>query len=671
MSGRSMFTAARMVWLLACAGAMIDAIHAGTGASFGLPDVVWTTWIYVAVLGCCGVAVLVAARSAGGGRVPCLLLGVGMLAYAPGQALYTQIVAHQASATFPTLADYGWLAFYPFALGAVILTVRSSMASIRRLALLDGLIGALTMLAMGSVLVVDLALKGHGLHGGQVGNIVYSFADQVLAGIALGTFALFGWRPPRVLALLALGFLLQAVEDALYLHEVARGHFPTGGWVLVPWLAAFVVISAAAVFGRSQGSREVDYESTATAVAPIAFALILVAVTIAIMSGSTPWAGAIAVDGCALVAVVSRMGLTLRRNVALLREARDDSITDVLTGLGNRRALLEAAHDAVGLAMTGAPTLTVALYDLDGFKAYNDSYGHAAGDDLLRRLSRRLGAAVPPPAQAFRLGGDEFCVLIPADVRDPDAVVLAAANALTEAGEAFAIANSHGTATLPGDGELIGEALAVADTRMYAMKQQRPLRRQANVFGLLRRVQAEIDPDIQVHQTEVARLAADTGSALGMDQKRIAILASAAEFHDIGKIAIPESILNKPGPLDEDEWAYIRRHPLIGERVLLAAPGMDEVAAIVRSSHERLDGRGYPDGLSGSALPLEARIVSACDAYHAMISDRPYRAGVSVDEALVELERCAGSQFDPEVVRALSSVALRSCEPEAVLAPVA
>jgi two-component system, cell cycle response regulator len=203
---------------------------------------------------------------------------------------------------------------------------------------------------------------------------------------------------------------------------------------------------------------------------------------------------------------------------------------------------------------------------------------------------------------------------------------------------------------------------------MYAIKQQRPLRRQANTFGLLRRVLEEIDPEVQVHQTEVARLAADTGRMLGMDPKRIVILVHAAEFHDIGKIAIPESILNKPGVLDADEWAYIRRHTLIGERILRAAPGMEEVAAVVRSSHERLDGRGYPDGLAGDAIPFEARVVSACDAFHAMISDRFYRAAISVDEALAELKRCAGSQFDAEVVRAISDVVLRSSEPEALLA---
>lgn len=644
---------------------MIDVIRSASGASFGLPDVIWATWIYVAVIGCSGLAVLVAAGSSDGARAPRLLLAVGVLAYAPGQALYTQIVAHQPSATFPTLADYGWLSFYPCALGAVILTVRGSLGQVRRVALLDALVGALTMLALGSVLVVDLALHGNGLHGGQVGNIVYSFADLVVAGIALGTFALFGWRPPRVLALLALGFLIQTVEDTLYLHEVARGHFPTEGWVLVPWMASFVTISAAAVFGRSQGGRKVDYESTTAAVAPVAFALVLVAVTIAVMSGPVPWVGAIAIDGCALVAVVSRMGLTLRSNIALLREARDDSLTDALTGLGNRRAFLETAEAAVGLALAGGPKLTIALFDLDGFKVYNDSYGHAAGDALLCRLSGRLHAAVPAPAHAFRLGGDEFCVLIPADAGDPDAVVLAAASALTETGEAFVIANSYGTATVPGDGELIDEALVCADARMYATKRQRPLRRQAGACGLLRRVLEEIDPDVQVYQTEVARLAIETGKALGMDHQRLAILAHAAEFHDIGKLAIPESILAKPGPLDEHEWAYMRRHTLIGERILRAASGMEEVAAIVRSSYERLDGQGYPDGLTGAAIPLEARIVSACDAFHAMVSNRSYRVGMSVEDALAELERCAGSQFDPEVVGALSAVARSSSEPAA------
>jgi HD-GYP domain-containing protein (c-di-GMP phosphodiesterase class II) len=156
-----------------------------------------------------------------------------------------------------------------------------------------------------------------------------------------------------------------------------------------------------------------------------------------------------------------------------------------------------------------------------------------------------------------------------------------------------------------------------------------------------------------------------------MDTKRIAILVHAAEFHDIGKIAIPASILTKPSPLDEDEWVYMRRHTLIGERILRAAPGMEDVAVIVRSSHERLDGQGYPDGLTGAEIPLEARIVSVCDAFHAMISDRSYRLGMSVDDALAELERCAGSQFDPEVVQVLSAVALRSSEPEVLLAPTA
>jgi HD-GYP domain-containing protein (c-di-GMP phosphodiesterase class II) len=142
-------------------------------------------------------------------------------------------------------------------------------------------------------------------------------------------------------------------------------------------------------------------------------------------------------------------------------------------------------------------------------------------------------------------------------------------------------------------------------------------------------------------------------SNLGLDAVEIERIAAAGLLHDIGKVAIPDRILHKPGGLDAEEWDLMREHPVIGERILRAIPGMGAVARIVRHEHERFDGTGYPDGLSGEDIPIGSRIILACDTYHAMTSDRPYRARLAHGEAIAELARCAGTQFDPRVTEAL------------------
>ncbi len=180
-------------------------------------------------------------------------------------------------------------------------------------------------------------------------------------------------------------------------------------------------------------------------------------------------------------------------------------------------------------------------------------------------------------------------------------------------------------------------------------------RRQAH--DVLLSVLREREPDLDEHVRAVASLARAVGEHLDLDANALDELTRAAQMHDIGKVAIPDSILAKPGPLDEQEWALMRRHTLLGERILSAAPALGGVAAIVRSSHERWDGRGYPDGLAGEDIPLGARIVFACDAYHAMTSERPYGRRRAPEEALAELHAQAGRQFDPRVVEAFAAVA--------------
>ena len=165
----------------------------------------------------------------------------------------------------------------------------------------------------------------------------------------------------------------------------------------------------------------------------------------------------------------------------------------------------------------------------------------------------------------------------------------------------------------------------------------------------------EREPDLHAHITGVAETAVAAARQLGMTPEQIDEVRRAAELHDVGKIAIPDAILQKRGPLDDEEWSFMRRHTIIGERILAAAPALAPVATLVRSGHERWDGAGYPDGMAGEEIPLGARVVCVCDAYDAMVSERPYREALSPAAALEELHRCAGSQFDPRVVEAFAA----------------
>ena len=162
-------------------------------------------------------------------------------------------------------------------------------------------------------------------------------------------------------------------------------------------------------------------------------------------------------------------------------------------------------------------------------------------------------------------------------------------------------------------------------------------------------------PDLPMHLDSVGSLAVEAGIGLGLRPDELDELVRAAQLHDLGKLAIPDGILHKAGALNEREWAFVRQHPLVGERILRASPAFGNVATVVRSTHERWDGGGYPDGLAGEEIPLAARIIAVCDAFTAMTSHRPYRAALSEHEALAELERFAGTQFDPDVVRLVAA----------------
>jgi diguanylate cyclase (GGDEF)-like protein/PAS domain S-box-containing protein len=332
------------------------------------------------------------------------------------------------------------------------------------------------------------------------------------------------------------------------------------------------------------------------------------------------------------------------------------ALHDPLTGLGNRRALLADLHARLDRASVESPVL-LQLFDLDGFKNYNDTFGHPAGDALLTRMAHRLKDGLVDRATAYRMGGDEFCVLSLFSSDDHEGIARIAADALTEHGEGFQVTASYGSVVLPVDADTPTEALREADRRMYARKTSSSRssagRQSADV---LLRILSERSSTLGIHLDEVTALCEAVADRLALPEDEVAPLLQAASLHDVGKVAIPDEILNKPGALDESEWEFMRRHTVIGERILAAAPALTAASKLVRSTHERFDGSGYPDGLAGDDIPIGARIIAVCDAYDAMISARPYRAPMQWARALAELRRCAGTQFDPDVVDVFGQV---------------
>jgi diguanylate cyclase (GGDEF)-like protein len=348
-------------------------------------------------------------------------------------------------------------------------------------------------------------------------------------------------------------------------------------------------------------------------------------------------------------------GIALLSFRASHHDLEEAVITDALTGLGNRRKLLIDIEHSIASASAERPTALV-LCDLDGFKTYNDTFGHPAGDQLLANLGSKLQAAVTGIGQAYRMGGDEFCALVSLQGADVTTIMDLVGDALTEEGDGFNIRCSRGAALIPTETDDSSEALRTADRRMYQHKNNARASAGGQSAGVLLQAIRETDAVLGDHVSVVASRAERLGRKLGFNDNALRELRQAAQLHDIGKIAIPEAILNKPGRLDEREWAFMQTHTVVGERIISAAPALAEVGKLVRSSHERYDGSGYPDKLTGGTIPMGSRIIFVCDAFDAITSERSYQSAKSIPIALAEMRRCSGSQFDPDVLAAFCEV---------------
>jgi diguanylate cyclase (GGDEF)-like protein len=551
--------------------------------------------------------------------------------------------------TYPSPADWGYVLFYPLLYVGIVLLLRSRARTIGGTLWLDGATAALAAGALGAAVIFEIVTDAtHGSTSVVVTNLAYPLGDVLLLSAVFGVFSLTGWRPGLRWTLLGLGVLSTALADFVYLFQSAEGTYVEGTWIDIFWPAAMLLVAASAwVHDRTREGLSVEGRPllAVPAVCAVVATGVLVYDHFARLSLL-----AVALATCTLALVVVRLALTFRENRRLFELTHQEATTDALTGLGNRRQLMNDLQRRLA-ADTPAPTLLM-LFDLDGFKGYNDTFGHPAGDALLTRLGEKLATVPGEDGAAYRLGGDEFCLLAPVAEGEAEDLIDRACAALAERGEGFQIETSFGAIVLPDDANDVSQALQLADERLYAQKYSRRGESDRTMAALLEALSVR-EPAFQEQLAGVGALAGEVGRMLGLRRDELEELDRAAQLHDLGKLAVPDEILSKPGPLDEREWAFVRQHTIVGERILRASPALRSVATIVRASHENWDGSGYPDGLAGEDIPLASRIVRVCNAYVAMTSQRPYREAMSVDDALNELMRCAGSDFDPTVVRVL------------------
>jgi two-component system cell cycle response regulator len=587
-------------------------------------------------------------------RVAWLTMAVGVIGWAFGNVYYTVVLWDLDPIPIPSVSDALWIVYYPIVYVAVAMLLRARIARFHASLWADGAVGALAVAALSAAVVFQSVAKTTGGAPLEVAtNLAYPLGDLILLGMVTGGVALTGWKPGLTWGALAGSFVLFGVSDGIYLWGNATGTWQAGSVFEAGWPAATLLLAWAA-WMPPRHVRPRPLDGKRMLVVPLAFALLGLVLLISdhfhhlnLLAVGLAWASVVAVFG--------RFAMTFFANLTMLADSRHEALTDALTGLGNRRSLMRDLEDALDPDTRHHSALV--LYDLNGFKGYNDTFGHPAGDALLARLGTRLGAAIGPDARAYRMGGDEFCVLASLAADDAMGLVERGERALAEGGDGFEISAANGCVLVPDEAHDAGSALGIADRRMYADKAGARRSADEQSRDVLLKALEEHHPDLGDHVHDVGQLAEVVARELGLGGQTLQHVRQAAELHDIGKVAVPTSILDKPGKLDSDEWAFIARHTIIGERILGAALALRPVARLVRASHEHFDGNGYPDGLRGHEIPLGARIVTVCDAYDAMTSERPYQRPLSHEDALAELRRCSGGQFDPAVVDAFCRVA--------------
>ena len=521
-----------------------------------------------------------------------------------------------------------------------------------------------SLYGIGATLVLLTVLLPHSARADEQGTLAIVVVAYAISGLLLWRArTLAAWTLPAVLAL---GSTL--ITGLAYFS----GESPSPHAFFYLW----VFLYTAYFFSRREAAGQIVY------VALVYGALLAV---------RPPPNGAVAwwLMGIGTLVVAAGLVLAMRSRVELLiARLYDAARTDPLTGLPNRRGFRELLDLELERSRRGTTEMTVVVGDIDHFKDVNDCSGHHVGDAVLQRVATLLEAGKRQIDLAARVGGEEFALILPGtDARGAFLVGERLRDAVREtfAKDAVPITISFGIAGFPAHAETAASLLRAADEALYAAKESGRNRTVIHTPALRAALrEGRNDRDIEGerflavvldlaeaadlrfsgsarHSETVGRYAELMARELGLSEEHVGRVRLAGLLHDIGKVGVPNEILSKPGKLTDEELAIVRRHPELGEQIL-DHPTLADVRAWVGAHHERPDGAGYPRGLAGEAVPLEARIVAVADAYEAMTSDRSYRAAVGHEHARAELERWAGSQFDAQVVRAFLAVLARESE---------